>query len=109
MAFNEQLNTSLAPEVEAMIRADLELKEESPIVFYGSSTLQLWRSMQEDLDDGRVVNRGVWGATLIDLICHASRLPSLWNAQQVFLYGGGNDLRVGRPVAEVAEDYEKLV
>ena len=40
---------------------------EAPIIFYGSSTIRLWKSLNEDFKDVDVINLGFGGAYIDSL------------------------------------------
>ena len=46
----------------------------SPIVFYGSSSIRLWKSLQQDFSGYAVLNVGFGGSRLTDCVQYANRL-----------------------------------
>lgn len=47
---------------------------DDPILFYGSSSIRLWESIEEDLEPMNVVRRGYGGASLHDAAYYARRV-----------------------------------
>ena len=79
------------------------------VVFIGSSTVRLWKTLAADFPDHAVINRGVGGCEIADCTHFADRLVFPHAPKQVFLRAGGNDIHNGRPPAEVAADYSAFV
>lgn len=63
-----------------------------PIVFVGSSSVRKWDDLQEVFGSYRVINRGIGGAVIDDIIYYADQLIVRYKPRQVVLYVGDNDL-----------------
>jgi lysophospholipase L1-like esterase len=74
----------------------------------GSSSVARWHSARADLGLP-VVNRGIGGAQLPDLLRAEETLESGLAPTWVLVYGGDNDLGLHRPVKAVADDYGVLL
>src|SRR5580692_4647509 len=46
----------------------------SPVVFYGSSSIRLWKSLQQDFSGYAVLNCGFGGSRLTDCVRYANRI-----------------------------------
>jgi lysophospholipase L1-like esterase len=79
------------------------------ILFIGSSTVRLWKTLADDFPGFRVINRGFGGSELVDSTHFADRLIFPHEPRQVFLRAGGNDLHAGRLPKEVAADFAEFV
>jgi len=81
------------------------------IVFVGSSSIRLWRSLEEDMAPLRVVNRGFGGSQLSHVIHNASRIIVAYAPRAVVVYAGDNDLasNTGKDADRVVADYRSLV
>ena len=79
------------------------------VVFIGSSTVRLWKTLAVDFPGHAVVNRGVGGCEIADCTHFADRLVFPHAPRQVFLRAGGNDIHAGRSPAEVAGDFNAFV
>lgn len=66
---------------------------EKPIVFVGSSSFRLWKSMAEDLAPLPVVNRGFGGSRLADIEHWAEELVNINSPAAVVVFCGTNDIR----------------
>ena len=79
------------------------------ILFIGSSTIRLWKTLGDDYPDHKVINRGFGGTEIVDSTHFADRLIFPHEPKQIFLRAGGNDIHAGRLPKEVAEDFEEFV
>ncbi len=66
---------------------------EKPIVFVGSSSFRLWKSMAEDLAPLSVLNRGLGGSRLGDIEYWADELVNINSPLAVVVFCGTNDIR----------------
>ena len=98
------------PEIEAFLEADRAVPP-SPgeIVFYGSSSIRFWTSLEADMAPLPVVNRGFGGAHLSHLIHNASRVVIPRAPRAVVVYAGDNDIGAGKSAETVVADFEALV
>ncbi len=79
------------------------------IVFIGSSTIRLWKTLAADYAGYPVINRGFGGTEIVDATHFADRLIFPHEPKQIFLRAGGNDLHAGRLPSQVADDFENFV
>ncbi len=79
------------------------------ILFIGSSTIRLWKTLAEDYPEHKVINRGFGGTEIVDSTHFADRLIFPHEPKQIFLRAGGNDIHAGRLPAEVAVDFREFV
>ncbi len=64
----------------------------NPIVFTGSSSIRKWDYLQETFGSYNVINRGVGGTVVDDIIYFADDLIFKYKPRQIVLYVGENDL-----------------
>ncbi|WP_435007593.1 GDSL-type esterase/lipase family protein [Tundrisphaera lichenicola] len=79
------------------------------ILFIGSSTIRLWKTLAEDYPDYPVINRGFGGTEIVDSTHFADRLIFPHEPRQIFLRAGGNDIHNGSTPRQVAEDFADFV
>lgn len=79
------------------------------IVFVGSSSIRLWKSLDQDFPGLPVVNRGFGGSQLADSVNFADRIIIPYGPRQVVIYAGGNDINAGKPPEVVYGDFVALV
>jgi lysophospholipase L1-like esterase len=98
------------PEIRAFEAAD---RTNAPavggIVFVGSSSVRLWKTLAEDFKGWPVVNRGFGGSQLSDSVLYAERIILPYRPRQVLLYAGDNDLAAGKSPDQVFSDFQAFV
>lgn len=65
---------------------------ENPILFTGSSSIRLWKGLQQDFGRYNVLNRGIGGAVIQDIQRYLDALVFAYKPRQLVLYVGENDL-----------------
>ena len=71
------------------------------IIFFGSSSIDMWRPLADDFPGLPVVNRGMGGTQLSDAVFLGEALVFPYSPRAVVLYAGENDLPVGKSTADV--------
>lgn len=71
------------------------------IVFYGSSSIRLWNTLEKDFPEFEVINLAFGGSTLAACCWFFERVIPLWKPDIFVLYAGDNDLGDGRHPEEV--------
>jgi lysophospholipase L1-like esterase len=79
-----------------------------PIVFYGSSSIRLWKSLQQDFSGYAVINCGFGGSRLTDCVRYANRLVIPRKPRAIVIYAGDNDLAAGAPPEKVFDSFKQL-
>jgi lysophospholipase L1-like esterase len=79
------------------------------IVFVGSSSIRLWKTLSQDFPGLPVVNRGFGGSQLADSVRFADRIIIPYAPRQVVIYAGGNDINAGKSPEVVYGDFVALV
>jgi lysophospholipase L1-like esterase len=97
-------------EIAAIEAADRENPPaKNGVLFIGSSTIRLWKSLAADFPDQKVINRGFGGSEIVDSTHFADRLIFPIEPKQIFLRAGGNDIHAGRTPKAVAADFAEFV
>ena len=68
------------------------MPEEGVIVFTGSSSIRMWKTVAEDMAPFDVINRGFGGSTLPDLLYYLDRIVIPYKPSCIVLYEGDNDI-----------------
>ena len=79
------------------------------IVFVGSSSIRLWKTLAQDFPGLPVVNRGFGGSQLADSVNYAEVIITPYHPRQVVIYAGGNDIKAGKAPELVFGDFVALV
>ena len=89
-----------------------DLKSPPPknaILFIGSSTIRLWKSLQQDFPSHPVINRGFGGSQIADSVYFADRIVIPYRPRQIIVYAGSNDIAAGKSPEQVASDFKTFV
>ena len=78
------------------------------IVFYGSSSIRLWKSLSQDFPDYSVLNCGFGGSRLVDCARYANRLVLPRKPSAVIIYAGDNDLAIGTAPEKAFQAFQQL-
>ncbi len=81
----------------------------SPIIFYGSSTIRLWKSLDDDFKNMNVVNLGFGGAYIDSLSKNFDLLINFLNPKAIVIYLGGNDLNLKLSPKEIILKIKKFI
>lgn len=90
---NAQQQAPFADEIQAFEQADsAHPPKEYPIVFTGSSSIRMWKNLEESFPAYPVMNRGFGGSTLAQLDTYLDKLVFKYKPKQVVIYSGENDI-----------------
>jgi lysophospholipase L1-like esterase len=79
------------------------------LLFIGSSTVRLWKSLAQDFPNHQVINRGFGGSEIVDSTHFAERVIFPYQPRTVLLRAGGNDLWAGKTPEQVFADFKEFV
>jgi lysophospholipase L1-like esterase len=79
----------------------------SPIIFTGSSSVRMWKSLAADFPGHPVLNRGFGGSQMSDLLYYLDRLVIADQPKQVFIYEGDNDISSRKTTKEILKDFKE--
>ncbi len=79
------------------------------VLFIGSSTIRLWKTLARDFPGQPVINRGFGGSEIADSTHFAERIIFPYEPRMILLRAGGNDLWAGKSPEEVFADYKEFL
>jgi lysophospholipase L1-like esterase len=92
----------------AMAAFEAADKESPPpkdaVLFVGSSSIRLW-DLKKSFPEVTTINRGFGGSQMADVVRHAHRIVTPYNAKAIVLYEGDNDLNAKKTPEAVAADF----
>src|SRR5215213_861478 len=99
---------------EPEIRAFEDADRQSPpptggIVFAGSSSIRLWKTVARDFAGLPVLNRGFGGSQIREVTAFADRIVIPYRPRLIVFYCGSNDVVSGRAVPDVVGDLRAFV
>lgn len=78
-------------------------------VFTGSSTIRMWRSLEESFPQENLINTGFGGSKASDLENLLFPLVIKFEPARVFIYEGDNDIWAGVEVADILSSLDNIV
>jgi lysophospholipase L1-like esterase len=75
----------------------MSINSSSPIVFTGSSIIEYWKHLEEDMAPLKVLNRGVAGSKIREIVDGMADLVLKYHPRAIVLYAGSNDLQGETP------------
>ena len=79
------------------------------IVFTGSSSVRLWRKLEQEFPNHQIVNSGFGGSQASDLLLFIDELILSYNPKKVFIYEGDNDLWADKSPADVLDTTAEII
>lgn len=77
---------------------------ENAIVFVGSSSFRMWRDVDRDFPEHRIINRGFGGSSLPHVIDYADEIVIPYRPRQVVIYCGENDFMGDNVTSQIVVD-----
>lgn len=79
------------------------------VLFIGSSSIRLWKSLASDFPEHAVINRGFGGSEIADSVRYFDRIVLPYKPRQIIVYAGGNDVNSGKSPEIVAADFKAFM
>ena len=79
------------------------------ILFIGSSSIRMWKTLKQDFPGLPVINRGFGGSQIADSNHFAGRIVYPYKPRQIVLYAGDNDVAAGKSPETVLADFQQFV
>ncbi|MDQ0638964.1 lysophospholipase L1-like esterase [Pedobacter sp. W3I1] len=96
-------------EVKQLEKAHRLDREHPGVIFYGSSSIRLWNSLEDDFDYMKVTNLGFGGSTLAACVWFFERIMADYRPKALVVYAGDNDLGDGRNPEEIFIFFQQLM
>ncbi|MBR9852998.1 MAG: G-D-S-L family lipolytic protein [Algicola sp.] len=106
-----QTDNAFKNEVEAVQKKNNELWDSSrpTIVFTGSSSIRLWKDLQDRFPNHQVLNTGFGGSQFSDLELYLDELILSYNPVKVFIYEGDNDIFERKSPRKIVKRAESIL
>ncbi|MER3376421.1 MAG: GDSL-type esterase/lipase family protein [Allomuricauda sp.] len=79
------------------------------LVFTGSSSIRMWKDLQERFPDQQVLNTGFGGSQFSDLEHYLDELILKYNPKKVFIYEGDNDVSAKKRLRNIVATSERIL
>ena len=98
-------------EIKAFRTTDsIQEPRDGMLLFIGSSSFRLWKTVKDDFHNATILNRAFGGATLEDVIRYQNDVVLKYKPKKIFLYCGENDIASSEKVTpEIVLDRFKIL
>lgn len=97
-------------EIQALLEIDAkQTPPEKGVLFTGSSSIRLWKTLCEDFPNLKVINRGFGGSQFEDLNFFAPKIVVPYKPSKIVVYTGENDIESGQSAGNVLVDFRAFV
>ena len=97
-------------EIAAFEQADrTSAPPKGALLFIGSSTIRLWKTLGQDFPHHTIINRGFGGSQIADSTHFADRVIFPYQPRMILLRAGGNDIHAGKSPELVFSDFRAFV
>lgn len=96
-------------EIEDIKNNFAEISQEDLVIFTGSSSIRMWKSIDNYFPKKNILNHGFGGSQTSDLVCYANELILSHKASKIFIYEGDNDLSDGKSTDIILADMKTLI
>lgn len=79
------------------------------IVFTGSSSVRMWKILEQLFPEHQILNTGFGGSQASDLLFHLEPLVLRYKPKKVFIYEGDNDLWAKKRPREIIATTNKII
>ena len=106
----EEASSKWEKDIRAFEAADAkEPPEKGGTLFVGSSSIRMWKTLEEDFPDRRTINRGFGGSQMSDLLAFMDRIVLPYEPSVILVYEGDNDLANGKSPGTVLYQFKDFV
>ncbi|SHG18411.1 SGNH/GDSL hydrolase family protein [Flagellimonas flava] len=95
-------------EIQAGLKDSWDISKMT-IVFTGSSSIRMWKDLQDRFPGSQILNTGFGGSQSSDLEHYLDELILDYNPQQVFIYEGDNDINAKKSPRDIVGTLEDIL
>ncbi len=86
-----------------------QMPQPDGVLFIGSSSIRMWKTLEQDFPGLPVINRGFGGSQIADSNHFAGRIVHPYKPRQIVLYAGDNDVAGGKSPERVLADFQQFL
>lgn len=107
VGFARAADAPFEKEIRAFEAADRkQAPPQHAVLFIGSSTIRIWKTLPQDFPELTVINRGFGGSQIADSTRYADRIAIPYHPSRIVMYAGDNDIAAGKSPQQVFEDFK---
>tara|TARA_R110002049_G_scaffold62748_1_gene167311 strand:+ start:34197 stop:34907 length:711 start_codon:yes stop_codon:yes gene_type:complete len=82
--------------------------EKGSAVFTGSSSVRMWKNLQDQFPDVSIINSAFGGSQADQLLLHLDKTVLRYAPAQIFIYEGDNDINAGQEISAIMKNLDEL-
>lgn len=97
-------------EVEALSEKYQQVEwKKGGVVFTGSSSIKMWKTLEQDFPKANIINTGFGGSQTHHLIKYLDQLVLEFEPKKIFIYEGDNDINAGKPARQILDGFFEIM
>ncbi len=97
-------------EILAFEKSDsIQFPPKDAVLFVGSSSIRLWKTLADDFPELQVINRGFGGSKTAEVLHYFDRIVKPYHPKTIVYFAGTNDLAGSVPPHEVVANVEEFI
>jgi lysophospholipase L1-like esterase len=102
--------TRFQSEIDVLKHLNAEREpDQKTILFTGSSSIRMWKDIQDYFPGKTIINTGFGGSHMSDLLFYLDTIVIQYNPDQIFIYEGDNDISAGKEPGAIMKDTKKVI
>ncbi|MDX1285693.1 MAG: D-alanyl-lipoteichoic acid biosynthesis protein DltD [Draconibacterium sp.] len=102
--------TRFQEQVDKLYNAEYDFSSDKKlVVFTGSSSIVMWKDVQERFPEYNIINNGFGGSHFSDLLYYYDKLVTKQTPDILFVYEGDNDVAHDKKTLVIYKDFKTLV
>lgn len=107
---NAQDPNRFKSQIEELVQKEHQFESGKKLaLFTGSSSVRMWKDVEEYFPEYNVINNGFGGSHFSDLIYYYEELITKYNPDYLFIYEGDNDIASNKKPGKVLKEAKLLV
>jgi lysophospholipase L1-like esterase len=94
---------------EWVVRDSVDPPPKDAVLFIGSSSIRMWKTLAEDFPQYEVINRGFGGSKFTDANLFIDKIVTPYEPAAIVVFEGTNDIAGGRTAEQVFSDYKTFI
>jgi epsilon-lactone hydrolase len=104
------LDEILATDIDRFVKADQQAAPAPcQVLFVGSSSIVMWKTLAADMAPIPVINRGFGGSHIEHINKWFDRVVAPYQPRAIVFYAGENDLADGKPVEQLVGEFDAFM
>jgi lysophospholipase L1-like esterase len=87
----------------------LQFPPKQAVLFVGSSSIRLWKTLADDFPELQVINRGFGGSKTADVLYYFDRIVKPYQPKTIVYFTGTNDLAGNIAPQQVVDNVEEFI